>query len=362
MKIIYYFLDINTVMYQWQKFHIVDELANHNCAVEIFNPLNYETIEAANDHLLLQMQNRPYDLFMTCLNEEYLLKDTLLEIKKIGVPTLLFCPDNLVAPFRHKHIAGLFDLVWLTSQETEYLFKKWNCKTIFLPYAANPKFLQPIERKKEILNVGFIGTPHGSRIDRINILLSAGIPVTIHTNTDNLENIFFHASMSDYLKKFSAYMRYPIGRKLAEAAILDKIGHRKLADPHHCLTRKDPVPLSGLSEANGEYALVLSFTDANSTGVLKKPVNIVNLRNFEIPMSGGLQFTTYSQELARYFEDGKEIVLCKDKEEYVEKALFYLRPDQASQREKIRTAARNRAVKEHTWIRRFEKIFKELGI
>lgn len=362
LKVLYYFLDIKTMMFQWQRFHIVNEMACHGVDIEIFSPLDYENVEVANAELIAKIKEIDYDMFMTCLNEEHLYYETLEQIKKYGIPTVLFCPDNLVAPFNHRHIANRFDLVWLTSIETEYLFKQWGCNTIFLPYAANPNFLTPTHSSEEIKRIGFIGTPHGSRIDRINTLLDAKVPVTVHTSVQNLDNTFFKASISDYVKKLANYMRYPIGWKLAEAAIIDKLWHRDLVDRNMLLEQKDAIPLEKLAEYNGKYALILSFSDADSTGVLKKPVNIVNLRNFEVPMSGGVQFTTYSDELASYFENDKEIILCKDKEEYIEKAKFYLSDNMKETRTKIRVAARKRCEAEHTWYCRFASIFSELGI
>ena len=362
MNILYFFLNYQTNMFQWQKYHIVDEMAKHGVQIEICSPLEYESTELANQELLKKIMSGRYDLFMTCLTEDYLNKETLLKLKAVGMPTLLFCLDNLTAPYNHKSIAKEFDLVWLTSKETEYLFKRWGANTVFLPYAANPYFLKPVKIEQEILRVGFIGTPHGSRIDRINVLLKDNIPVTIHTAQSNIENKLIKAPISSYVAKFTASMKYPIGRRLAYAAIKDKLGHRELLVAHKCLEHMKPVPLEQLSALNNTYALVLSFTDADSTGILKHPVPIVNLRNFEVPMSGGIQFTSYTDEMASYFEDGKEIVLCRSNEEYAEKARFYLREDMEEVRKKIRQNARIRAENEHTWYRRFEKIFRVMGL
>lgn len=361
MEILYYFLDLPTNMFQWQKYHIVDELAMHDIHVDIFSPLKYRNIDEANEMLLKTVKSKKYSMFMTCFNETYLYLETLREIKRYGIPTLLFCPDNLTAPFKHKKISPFFDLVWLTSVETRCLFTRWGAKTIFLPYAANPNFLKPVSTAHEVLRIGFIGTPHGSRIDRINKLIEEGIPVTVHAAMTNFDNKLVKVAGSNYLKKVASWIRYPIGWKLLLAAICDKLGHRKIMDRNDCLEIKNPVPLNKLANVNGSYALVLSFTDADSTGILKHPVPIVNLRNFEIPMSGAIQFTTYVEELASYFEEDKEIILCHNKDEYVEKAKYYLKDGLESIRNAIRINARKRAVAEHTWYHRFTSIFNCLG-
>ena len=361
MKVMYYFRDINTVMYQWQRYHIVDEMMFHNCSIEIISPTYYQSIEECNEAIIKKLRDNVYDLFMTCLNDEFLFPETLLRIKEIGMPTLLFCPDNLTAPFIHERIASLFDLVWLTSKETKYIFEQWGCYTVFLPYAANPHFLVPQYNMMEELSIGFIGSPHGSRIDRINFFLEYCVPITMHTNSQNLDATLIKAPLSDYIKTLIDFMRYPLGRRMAIAAIIDKLTKRKLIENEY-LSIQAAVPLQNLAEFNCKYALILSFTDAASTGVLKKPIPIVNLRNFEIPMSGGIQLTLYSDELASYFDNDKEIVMGYSMEECVDKAKFYLSERQYTRRKEIRIAARKRAEMDHTWYRRFSKVFEAIGI
>lgn len=362
MNVLYYLHEYQTVMSQWQRWHIIDELGRHGVNVEIVNPLAFDSVAAANEGILERLSANKYDLFMTPFNEEDLYIDTLKQIKAIGIPTLLICFDNLKIPFFHKNIAPLFDLVWLTSVETEYLFKRWGANTIFLPYAANPYYLQAAPVTDEIERVGFIGTPHGSRINRINLLIQNGIPTTVHTKTTNVSQSLMEASAQSYAKAIADDLKYKIGRKLALGALKNKFSHRSLEVSNPNLSVCDVIPFEELAAANARYALQLSFTEANSTGLLKNPVDIVNLRNFEIPMSGGIQFARYSPELASYYEDGKEIVLYRSEEEMIDKARFYLRPDQAENRAQIRRAARARSESEHTWYCRFTKVFDRLGL
>lgn len=79
-------------------------------------------------------------------------------------------------------------------------------------------------------------------------------------------------------------------------------------------------------------------------------------------MCSGIQFTTYNEELASYYQEGKEIVFYRDDDEFIDKAKFYLDDRRATEREFIRNAARVRSVREHTWWMRFTKIFDILGI
>ena len=184
----------------------------------------------------------------------------------------------------------------------------------------------------------------------------------VHTKQDAFETKMVNAPLKSYYKVLQDSLRYPIGLKLVYSACIDKLKHRHLVEDSPYLHREPPVPLEELGRKNSEYALMLAFSEANSSGVLKKPVPIVNLRNFEIPMSGGLQITGYTEELAVYFEDNKEIILCKDDEEFRDKAMFYLDPHNDRLRKEMKIAARARAEKEHTWMNRFQKVFNEFDL
>ena len=363
MKVLYYYACEESMMFQWQNIHIINEMKHYNHEISIFNPLLYETLDEANDKVIKTLMSSKYDLFMSCHHGQVLYSDTVQKIHQIGLPTLNFRPDNLVIPFYDEHSAKYYDLVWLTSKETEYLYKRWGCNTIFLPYAANPFAFNPVDEQTERERICFIGNPHGSRIDILNHLIDRKIPISVHTLQRQTTHKFLSAPVGNYKEVLlKNNLRYPIGLKLTIGAIKEKLGKRELKIDSPYISIEDPVAITELSKAYSSYSLSLSFTDANSTGVLKNPVKIVNLRNFEIPMAGGLQITMHSPEIAQYFEDGKEIVLAKSKDELIDKANYYLRPDNIDLRKKMKIDARKRAENEHTWNHRFEKVFKRLGL
>lgn len=366
MKILYYFKELDTPMYQWQRFHIFDELKQHNCEIEVFNPLKYSSIDEANERLLQYIKINKYDLFMTPHNEEDLYIETLELIKNKGIPTLLICFDNLIIPFYHKYICKFFDLVWLTSKETENMFKKWGANTIFMPYAANPYMFYP-KKQDEINRISFIGTPYGSRANRINLLIDNGINVTLHSNlrkqSNELSKVTNKQQLKDYIKPAYNLSRFSIGRRVILGAFKQKFTKQRVLNlENKNLEIKPVVPLELLGESYSKYSLSLASTEARNTGILKKPVNIVNLRSFEIPMSGGLQICSYFDELAQYFEEDKEILFYRTEEEFIEKAKYYLRPENEKIRNDIKLAARKRAENDHTWFCRFKKVFDYLGL
>lgn len=363
MTILYYFTDYQTPMYQWQHIHIIDELKAHDCNITVFDPLGYENADRANEAVLDYLKSHKIDLFMTPHNEKILFIDTLKRIKELGIPTLLICFDNLIVPFVHYRIAPYFDLVWLTSRETKGLFNKIGCRSVFLPYAANP-FLARSE--ETVLGIGFVGTPYGSRANMINALTGSGIDVYCHClkQETGMENGEPPLPQNDMSKKEVAleFLKFQQGRKVLEGAVINKLTKNAVLNEGKLLHKEKVVPPSDLYQVYPRYSLALSSTAARNTGVLKKPLQIVNLRSFEIPMSGGLQICQYTEEMASYFEDGKEIVFYRDEKELIEKAKYYCGENHFSERQQIRKAAREKAVAEHTWYIRFSKVFSILGL
>jgi len=82
-----------------------------------------------------------------------------------------------------------------------------------------------------------------------------------------------------------------------------------------------------------------------------------NLRNFEIPASGGFQLTERSDEILEIFEEDKDIVCFSSKDELLDKYLFYIKND--SLRDKIAKAGMNKVFQnKHSLIDRLDEILK----
>jgi spore maturation protein CgeB len=120
------------------------------------------------------------------------------------------------------------------------------------------------------------------------------------------------------------------------------------------------VPFEEINAIYSNHALSLNITELRNTFNLKPPVHKLHLRTFEIPMCGGLQIAPYVEELSSYFKEDEEIILCRNDDEFVSKSKFYLLPENASLRMKLKLNARKRAEAEHTWNNRFTAVFNKL--
>lgn len=360
MKILYYCDNDGSLMHMWQQYHFYHELGCHGVEVVQFNPLDYSNTSIANLELLKVVLNNEYHLFMTPHNEDKLFVETLSAIKREKIPTLLICYDNLVIPFSHKNICSEFDLVWLTAKENKVMFDSWGANTVFQPYAANPYKFKPyslVDNGK----VCFIGTPYGSRINTLNTLTSNSIHIDLFSGLSaNTDTPKFAANKTRYIKPFFDLMKFGYGRKIILGAAKQIAFKEELQREN--INFHPPVPLCELASLYSEYAISLSSTTARNTGVLATPLSIVNLRSFEIAMSGGLQLCYYNEELSHYFEDEKEIVFYHNKDDFVDKCKFYMSENNRSKRLAIKENARLRAESEHTWWIRFSTIFDRLGL
>jgi spore maturation protein CgeB len=109
------------------------------------------------------------------------------------------------------------------------------------------------------------------------------------------------------------------------------------------------------------FEVVLNFSNVWADG---RPgtalVPHVRLRDFEAPMCRVCYLTGYTEEIAEFYELGREIDTYKTPDELVDKCRFYLGNTAAAER--LRDAGFLRARRDHTWGRRFEQLFAAIGL
>ncbi len=370
MKIFVFFPEYDTYMYRWVRLHIFDELSRHGIQMDSFNPLSCNSWEEANEKAIDLLKNNHYDLFFTPVcHERALFIETIENIKKKGIPTLCMRSDNLVMPFYDKTMAPHFDLVWLTAKETRRFYDKWNAKTVFAPYAASP-YLFPFIEQSLIRRVCFIGTPYGSRTRMMNALTRGGVDLELFYGAPRQNEVRKQQGFNNIISVpqdgFGSVLinrlRFREGRKLIMGTAINKLsGSRKILTNQH-LFQSPSVDLNKISNIYSSYSLALSSTSAVHTDVLKNPLKIINLRNFEIPMSGGLEICRYNEELAGYYEENKEILFYNTYDELIDKAKYYTLRAKDSEVLMMKRAARERSVNEHTWYNRFKTVLGALDI
>ena len=85
----------------------------------------------------------------------------------------------------------------------------------------------------------------------------------------------------------------------------------------------------------------------------------VKARDFECPGAGACYLTSFNWELPQHYELGKEILCYRSVEELIEVYAYHRRRPETCLA--IARAAHLRCLAEHTWERRFRKIFQQTG-
>lgn len=81
-----------------------------------------------------------------------------------------------------------------------------------------------------------------------------------------------------------------------------------------------------------------------------------NERAFKIPACGGFEITDDVACISKYFKEGEEIIIAKDKNDWFDKIDFYIRnPDK---RLRIIRAGRKRVLRDHTYHNRVKKLLE----
>lgn len=92
MKILYYFYELETPMYRWQREHFMDELKRHDIEFITFNPGAYGSWAAANEEFIsfASKLKGEVDLFLSCDESSILFPETVRTVKALlSVPTVL---------------------------------------------------------------------------------------------------------------------------------------------------------------------------------------------------------------------------------------------------------------------------------
>jgi len=252
------------------------------------------------------------DVIFAYLSGGIVTPEAVREIANIGIPMVNLCLNDKEAfvgkvnnglAMGARDISRYFSLCWTSTEDALIKYCVEGALPIYLPEGANPEIHKPYDLEK-IVDVSFVGQCYGNRPEIIRKLNDHGIHVEA----------------------------YGYGW------------------PNGPLSTEEMVKMYSRSKINLGFGGVVGYTD---TYCLKG-------RDFEIPMSGGLYLTEHHPELERFYELEKEIVTYKDFDELVEKIKYLLsNPEKAKM---IREHGRQRALNEHSWEMRFEKIFNLMGL
>ena len=260
------------------------------------------------ENVIKHHNKKPIEIFFSYLSGNWVFRETIEAINNLGIITVNFGFDDSHSFWGRKiksgweGNAGIADAynICITSQYMNDVIKydKTGARSIFLPPGGNQKFFgssKPNIKRK--IPVSFIGQKYGIRESVIEFLESNGVYV------------------------YTAGLGWDKG----------SVSQNEMMDIYH------------------DSLLTLGF------GFMGKAGNVrLKGRDFEVTMTGAAYITSFNQDLAKYFVDGKEIIFYKDKNDLLDKIKFYLNnPEKAIE---IGLNARIKSLKEHTWEQRWLKV------
>lgn len=311
--------------------------------LDMTNPKDYKFIKTnrtkLSDELLRQIKiahsDKKIDLFFSYFYDACVLPETIDEIKKLGIKTVNWYCNGSYQLYLVKEISPHYDYCLVPEKFRLEDYKKMGANPIYCQEAANPNIYKPYELPCEY-DVSFVGQAYGDRPYIIKHLLDNNIDVNV-----------FGWGWKEYAERKIDFDI--IGRIIAKQKV--KIPPKFIGS---VLSDEEMIKTYSKSKIN------LGFSSCGETHNSGDRVVQVRLRDFEVPMSGGFYIVEYMQELEEFYEIEKEIVCYRDADELTDKIKYYLANDEA--REIIRKAGYERCLKDHSWQRRFEKVFEDTGI
>lgn len=268
---------------------------------------------------------RPLELFFSYFYDACVLPEAIDEIKSMGITTVNWYCNGSYQLRLVSEIAPRYD--WCLVPERFRLkdYVSMGASPIYCQEAANPLVYKPYDLPAEY-DVTFVGQAYGDRPAYLQYLKSKGIDARV------------------WGRGWPAAPRPPQASPELETVVY---GGGILSDD-------EMIRMYSRSKIN------LGFSTCGETHRTGERILQVRLRDFEVPMSGGFYMVEYMEELEEFFEIGQEIVCYHDREDLADRIIYYLVRE--GEREAIRWAGHRRCRRDHTWQKRFEAAFKEMGL
>lgn len=307
------------------------------------------------------------DLFFSYFSNANIRPEVIDKIRSLGIVTMNWYCNASYQFDTVSEIAPAYDYCLVPEKFRLADYRRIGANPIYFQEAANPNIYKPYPLDYQY-DVTFVGQKYGDRPEFVKHLLDTGID--IHVFGPNWKpELSSRNQIKDKIKSSEKVSLYQRIKKHTPAtfcqAVINRLNIFKRAKkkiepivlPERILGRilDDKPMIQMYSKSRINLGFSSCWTEPNEDRILQ-----VRLRDFEVPMSGGFYIVEYQKELEEFFEIGKEIICYENKEDIAEKVKYYLSHDQ--KRENIRQAGMKRARAEHTWQKRFEKVFREIGL
>lgn len=262
--------------------------------------------------ILNLVKNENIDLVMGQMWASTIDPEMLIEIRGMGIPCINIAMDDKL-PYHWKKdkknrrngaigLASSVDITLNTTKSATDWYNYFGYNALYWPLAGNQNVFYPRKNKK--YDVVFIGSKYGYRGELIENLIKLGIKI----------------------ETFGP--GWPNG----------------------------PCSANESADIFGSAKIILGI------GYIGHSKRLVTLkqRDFDALFTGSLYITSRNPDLEKILQDKKHIIYFDNEKDLAEKIKFYLRND--NERSSIAKNALEEGLKMHTWDKRLNNTFNEIGI
>lgn len=316
------------------------------------------------------LQDEGLDLIFCYAQDDFLLPDYARALSKLDIPFVNYNVDMSVQWYRQIRIAKYFTCVLCAQTDNMNNLKKYGAKVSYFPMAARKSLLATHSDPSEFVPaapVTFMGTPTDQRLKIISVLVNASVPLAVYGKYWKMKQVTqpivnMEKTLNDIWYYGLAKLRGGGLDSLIDALKRRFINYKKIID-ESCIPDQlvnDFLPDNVTNTLFKKSKINLGFTRFGGNDPYQIGKYQMKLRDFEVPLAGGFYLVEKAPDYEKCFVPEKEVVTWTTPNELIEKISYYLEHD--NERETIAKAGQNRALKEHTWDHRFNKLFHELGI
>ena len=371
---------------RWMEINLLDPLRRHYCdSLQIFNypggmgqlgsagwrrnrvKLNQELLSTART---LRTTGR-LDLIFFVVYDDFLLVETARQLQQLNIPMVNYHVDMAFQWYRVIRTAPYFDVLAVAQMTNADHLRPYAQQIHWMPMAANPRYYFRDRHQTSLYqhSVSFVGSFNPYRRALLADCISQGITPVVYGRG------WTAAAPSPYTFSWDAYkvchdLRYYAAPRWKADGVESVLGpiRRKYSRQSSFEPLKDadvrgPCLETALPDIFAESQVNLGFSDTgwhSGTEVQRSHNLQCRLRDFEVPMAGGFYLVQEAPDHSQYYKLGKEIVTWSEPGDFIEKALFYSRNPQVA--EKVREAGQKRALGEHTWQHRFDRLFEQVRL
>jgi spore maturation protein CgeB len=296
--------------------------------------------EKMNEELLAAVHTAKPEICFFFLFTDEIKKETIRAVTNSNTSLTLnwFADDHWRFRGFSQYWAPLFHWVVTTDRQAIEKYRQIGCRNVIRSQWGFNDAVYRHSDESQVYDVTFVGQVHSSRKNFVRALQRSGVRVQCWGRG------WPNGRLSQE-EMVLLYSRSKINLNFADSSF----GFHVKPMMKVVLTRRadDSIRLNRPQEMVAQLSTLFSGKSAQIKG-----------RNFEIPGAGGFLLTQNISGIEEYLVPGREIATFASEKELREKIRYFLSHD--AERESIRRAGYERAVRDHTLQKRFEDIFRIL--